>query len=268
MSENAVYDLLRRVPPANIKDRLYDAIHLAPDLTDTLLSTVDIPLKVIKDPETGDSFLACEFNRDLDSYRSPFSNKYFPALPDGQKIPARLRNIEVRANRAFTAYRQLYFQSGVAVSSVYLWEIDTHVFGFGVFVKNEVDTKLRTGEPVKGSIDCTDVVEIDESSKEGTYTLTASVLLAVSLDVGLGKPLTLSGSTSERKVAKKHWDNDDDHIVNAGELIEGNAAHFRDTINTSYVSHMKHILDLIAVQSSSQMQDALAAALRARLGKK
>jgi capping protein beta len=110
------------------------------------------------------------------------------------------------------------------------------------------------------------VVEIDETSKDATYTLTASVLLAVSLDVGLGKPLTLSGSTSERKVIKKHWDNDDDHVVNAGELIEGNAAHFRETINTSYVSHMKHILDLIAVQSSTQMQDALAAALKLRMG--
>jgi capping protein beta len=262
----AVYDLLRRVPPATIKERLYEAIHLAPDLTDTLLSTVDIPLKVVKDSDSDAAFLACEFNRDLDSYRSPFSNKYSPALPDGQKIPARLRNIEVRANTAFNAYRQLYFQGGVA--SVYLWEIDTQVFGFGVFIKNEINTKLRSGEPIKGSIDCTDVVEIDESSKPATYTLTASVLLAIELDVGLGKPLTLSGSTSERKSVKKPFNSDDDHIINAGELIESNAAHFRDTINTNYVSHMKHILELIAVQSSSQMQDALAAALKARLGKR
>jgi capping protein beta len=269
MSETAVYDLLRRVPPSRIKDRLYDAIHLAsPDLTDTLLSTVDIPLKVVKDTDTDSSFLACEFNRDLDSFRSPFSNKYFPQLPDGQKIPSRLRNIEVRANTAFNAYRNLYFHVGQSVASVYLWEIDAKIFGFGVFIKNVVDTKLRTGEAVKGSIDCTDVVEVDESTKEAKYTLTASVLLAVEIDVGLGSPLTLSGSTSERKTVTKHWDNEDDHIVNCGELIESNAAHFRDTINTNYVSHMKHILELIAVQERGAMQDALAQALKARLGKK
>jgi capping protein beta len=265
MSEAAVYDLLRRVPPAKIEQRREDAIRLAPDLTDTLLSTVDVPIKVVKDTDSDSLFLACEFNRDLDSFRSPFSNKYFPPLPDGQKIPDRLRKIEVRANTAFNAYRQLYFQGGI--SSVYLWEIDTNVIGLGVFIKNEVNTTLRSGEAVKGTIDCSDVVEIDETSKDATYTLTASVLLSIEMDVGLDKPLALSGSTSERKAVTKHWDTDDDHIVNVGELIESNAAHFRDTINTNFVSHLKHLLELIAVQSVSQTQSAMVAALQARLRK-
>jgi capping protein beta len=264
MSEASVYDLLRRVPPAKIEDRRTDAIHLAPDLTDTLLSTVDVPLKVKTDADSDSPFLACEFNRDLDSHRSPLSNKYFPPLPDGQAIPARLRKIEVRANTAFNAYRQLYFQGGI--SSVYLWEIDASVLGFGVFIKNQVDTTLRSGERVKGTIDCSDVVEIDESSKDATYTLTASVLLSIELEVGLDKPLTLSGSTSERKAVRKHFDNDDDHIVNVGELIESNAAHFRDTINTNFVSHLKRLLELVAVQGASQGQDLLAQALKKRLG--
>jgi capping protein beta len=265
MSETAVYDLLRRVPPSKIEARLYDAIHLAPDLTDTLLSTVDIPLKVIQDKDQNAPFLACEFNRDLDSYRSPFSNKYFPPLPDGQKISARFRNIEVRANTAFNAYRQLYFQGGI--SSVYLWEMDAKVFGFGVFIKNEVNTKLRSGEPIKGTIDCSDVVEVDESTREASYTLTSSVLLKVSVDVGLGEPLAVSGSTADRKTIRKHWDNDDDHIVNIGELVESNAARFRDTINTIYVSKMKQILDLIANQDTNAVQKQLAEALKARFGK-
>jgi len=265
MSETAVYDLLRRVPPAKIEARLYDAIHLAPDLTDTLLSTVDIPLKVVQDKDTNAAFLACEFNRDLDSHRSPFSNKYFPPLPDGQKIPARLRNIEVRANTAFGAYRQLYFQGGI--SSVYLWEIDTKVFGFGVFIKNEVNTNLRTGEPIKGTIDCSDVVEVDESSKDATYTLTSSVLLKCSIEVGVGEPLSVSGSTADRKSVRKHFDTDDDHIVNIGELIEMNAARFRDTMNTIYISKMKQVLDAIANKDTNQVQKSLADALKARFGK-
>jgi capping protein beta len=269
MSANAVYDLLRRVPPSQIKERLYDAIHLAPTLADTLLSTVDVPLKIVKDTDSDSPFLACDFNRDLDNYRSPFSSKYFPPLPDGQQPPKRLRNIEIRANTAFNAYRNLYFQGGNSVSSVYLWEVDEGVIGFGVFTKNEVSGKLRSGEAISGSIDCSDVVEIDERSKNATYALTASVVLSVKLDVGLGSPLTLSGNTtSERREVKKPWETDDDHIVNAGELIESNAARLRDTVNTSYVSSMKHILDLIAVQATGQAQAALASALKARLGKK
>ena len=84
MSEDAVYDLLRRVQPSEIEPRLYDVIHLCPDLTDTLLSTVDTPMKIEEDPEAGGQFVACEFNRDIDSHRSPLSNKYYPPLADGQ----------------------------------------------------------------------------------------------------------------------------------------------------------------------------------------
>ena len=265
MSEEAVYDLLRRVPPAKIEARLYDVIHLRPDLTDTLLSTVDIPLKIVEDTETNGSFVACDFNRDLDSFRSPFSSKYFPPLPDGQQISQRLRKMEIKANNAFNAYRQLYFQGGI--SSVYLWDVDDKVIGFGVFIKNEIDTTLRSGEAIKGTIDCSDVVEIDESSSKATYTLTSSVLLKVSVDVKMGTPLTISGSTADRKSVTKEWKTDDDHIINVGELVESNAARFRDTINTIYVSKMKQIVDLIANQNTNDVQRQLAEALKARFGK-
>jgi capping protein beta len=265
MTETAAYDLLRRVPPSKIEQRLYDTIRLAPDLTDTLLSTVDIPLKIVQDSDSNSPFVACEFNRDLDSHRSPHSNKYFPALPDGQKIPARLRNMETKANLAFGAYRQLYMQGGI--SSVYLWTIEDKLFGFGVFIKNEVNTKLRTGQPIQGTIDCSDVVEVDESSKRAKYTLTSSVLLKVSVDVGLSAPVSVSGSTADRKETVKEWNSDDDHIVNIGELIEMNAARFRDTINTIYVSKMKHIVELIANQDTNAVQKSLADAIKKRFGK-
>ena len=68
---DSVYDLLRRVPPKKIETRLFDAISLAPDEEDTLLSTVDIPLKIKTDEVTSAEYVACEFNRDLDSHRSP-----------------------------------------------------------------------------------------------------------------------------------------------------------------------------------------------------
>ena len=262
-AEEAVYDLLRRVTPSDIEQRLYDAIHLSPDLTDTLLSTVDTPMKVIDDTTANGKFIACEFNRDLDSHRSPLSNKYFPDLPDGQPISKRLRDIEIKANRAFDSYRHLYFEGGI--SSVYLWDIEDKIFGFGVFIKNEVDTTLRTGQKITGSIDCSDVVEVDESGPTASYTMTSSVLMHVELDIGLSKPLIISGSTASRKSINKPWKNDDDHIVNIGEFVESTAKGFREAIDNIYISKIKQITELIAKSETSSNEDALANELRMKL---
>jgi hypothetical protein len=41
-----------------------------PTLVEDLLSSVDQPLKVARDKETGKDYLLCDYNRDGDSYRS------------------------------------------------------------------------------------------------------------------------------------------------------------------------------------------------------
>jgi len=253
---NGVYDLLRRVPPNKIETRLFDAISLVPDLEETLLSTVDTPLKIKTDEITNHQFVACEFNRDYDSHRSPFSNQYFPPIEDGQKISERLRAIEVKANNAFQAYCHLYFKGGT--SSVYLWEIEENTFGFGVFIKNEVDTTLTDGRTLKGCIDCSDTIEVDESESTAKYTLTSSVIMRLEIDIGLDKPLIINGSVSEAKVRQVAWTNDDDHIVNVGKLVEDNSTNFRDIIEEMYVKKLNHIAELLKNTTISEQQKLLA----------
>ena len=261
-----VYDLMRRVPPSKVENRLYDCIELCPDLTDTLLSTIDTPLKVETDTEANVEFIACEFNRDLDSHRSPISNHYFPPLPDGQELNPRLRKMEQKANTAFNAYRHLYFQGGIC--SVYLWEIDENIFGFGIFIKNPVDTQLRDGAHFKGCIDCTDTIEVDESTPgQAKYSLTSSVILNAELDIGLSAPLNISGSTADRKEKTASYRSDDDHIINIGQFVEKNSANFRDKIQSIYIEKMKQILNIIAHKDGNSIQDMMAKAFQARQGK-
>jgi F-actin capping protein, beta subunit len=83
--------------------------------------------------------LLCDYNRDGDSYRSPWSGEFEPSLdhpseggigPDGSNegagegaVPSeRVRKMEIRANEAFDVYRELYYEGGV--SSVYFWNLD------------------------------------------------------------------------------------------------------------------------------------------------
>lgn len=124
-------DLMRRLPPQQIEKNLTDLIDLVPSMCDDLLSSVDQPLKIAQDRSNGKDYLLCDYNRDGDSYRSPWSNTYDPPLEDGSMPSERLRKLEIDANHAFDQYREMYFEGGV--SSVYLWDMD-HGFAGWYFV--------------------------------------------------------------------------------------------------------------------------------------
>ncbi|KAJ1471991.1 F-actin-capping protein subunit beta, partial [Baffinella frigidus] len=111
-SFNAALDLFRRLPPSNVETDLVNALNLVPDLMDDLLSAVDQPLKVFTCPETNKKFILCDYNRDGDSYRSPWSNKYSPELEDGITPDEDLRKLEISANEVFDKYREVYYESG------------------------------------------------------------------------------------------------------------------------------------------------------------
>lgn len=78
----------------------------------------------------GRKYLLCDYNRDGNSYRSPWSNKYFPPLPAEEEATASafypsdwLRSMEAEANELFDIYRELYYEGG-GTSSFYMWDID------------------------------------------------------------------------------------------------------------------------------------------------
>lgn len=134
-----VRDLLRRLNPKHTATHLNSIISLAPDLTEDLLSSVDQPLTIKRCKQSGRDYLLCDYNRDGDSYRSPWSNQFDPPLDEagaggvgaggvsegageGAVPSERVRKMEIRANDAFDVYRELYYEGGV--SSVYFWNLD------------------------------------------------------------------------------------------------------------------------------------------------
>lgn len=88
------------------------------------------------DEDEGREYLQCEYNKDGDSYRSPWSNKYFPPIeveddPDYQAIypSPDLLEMEGKANELFYRYCKLYYDSDFH-TSVYFFDTDT-ASGFG-----------------------------------------------------------------------------------------------------------------------------------------
>lgn len=96
---------------------------------------MDQPLGVKVCKATSKKYLTCDYNRDGDSYRSPWSGEYEPELSDGATPSEELRKLEIFANDAFDIYRDLYYEGGV--SSAYLWDQDNGFAGVALFKKCE-----------------------------------------------------------------------------------------------------------------------------------
>ena len=191
-------DLLRRLPPQEIEKKLHHLIDLVPELCEDLLSSVEQPLKIARDQMVGKDFLLCDYNRDGDSYRSPWSNQYEPALDDGAMPSERLRKMEIEANTAFDQYREMYFEGGV--SSVYLWDRD-HGFAGVVLIKNFGGGDSKT----HGCWDSIHVVEVLEKSsgRSAHYKLTSTSLLWLQKNKARGCTIDLSGSLTRQ--VKNHF---------------------------------------------------------------
>jgi capping protein beta len=241
-------DLMRRLPPQTIEEHLAGLIDLVPGLCEDLLSSIDQPLKVAKDKKNKRDYLLCDYNRDGDSYRSPWSNTYDPPLDDGATPTDKLRDLEIKANAAFDTYRDMYYEGGV--SSVYLWDLEA---GFaGVILIKKVGDGSRK---IKGCWDSIHVVEVQERSSghNATYKLTSTVMLWLETNKeGSGK-MQLGGSlTRQDENENVTITEDKPHVANIGHMVEDMENKMRNTLNEIYFGKTKDIVnDLRSVKNLS-----------------
>jgi len=231
-------DLMRRLPPAQIEDNLAGLIDLVPDLTEDLLSAVDQPLKIAYDSHSKRDYLLCDYNRDGDSYRSPWSNKYDPPLDDGAVPSAQLRNIEVQANEVFDIYRDLYFEGGV--SSVYCWDLDEG-FAAVILIKKTQD-QSKKGQPMKGTWDSIHVVEVKDSKKNATYKLTSTVMLSIETETEGTGNVNLSGSLTRQETKDFPVNDASPHVTNIGRMVEDMESKLRLTLEQIYFGKTKEVV--------------------------
>uniref|UniRef100_A0A336M726 F-actin-capping protein subunit beta n=1 Tax=Culicoides sonorensis TaxID=179676 RepID=A0A336M726_CULSO len=240
-------DLMRRLPPQQIEKNLIDLIDLAPALCEDLLTSIDQPLKIAKDKATGKDYLLCDYNRDGDSYRSPWSNTYDPPLEDGSLPSERLRNLEVEANYAFDQYREMYYEGGV--SSVYLWDLD-HGFAGVILIKKAGDGNKK----IKGCWDSIHVVEVQEktSGRSAHYKLTSTAMLWLQTNKQGSGTMNLGGSLTRQVEQDAPVAETSPHIANIGRMVEDMENKIRNTLNEIYFGKTKDIVNgLRSVQSLS-----------------
>lgn len=249
-------DLIRRLDPRSITSNLSNICALVDDeeIVADLLSSVDTPLVVQNCSKTGKDYLCCDYNRDGDSYRSPFSNVYYPELSSSEINDAPypsdlLRQLEIKANDSFDIYRDLYYEGGI--SSVYLWDTaedeDDNALeeGFAgvVLFKKETDDK-------SGNWDSIHVFEVIKQSKNKyLYKLTTSVVLNLENKKSTnGGNLGLAGNLTRQLEQEQALELDSgvnletNHLINLGQLVEKLEYNIRNLLQAVYFDKLKDIM--------------------------
>lgn len=252
-------DLMRRLPPQRINKSLSDLLVLLPDCIEELLSSVDQPLSVQQDKENGKFFLICDYNRDGDSWRSPWSNKYYPDNQvEGYFPNERLRLLEIDANQAFDQYREMYFEGGT--SSVYLWDqnMPNQCFAGVILIKNFCDESKK----IKGCWDSIHVFEAIEkdNSRMVHYKLISTVMLWLETNKKNSGTMNLGGSLTRQSESDAQVTDMSSHIANIGKLVEDMENKIRNTLNEIYFGKTNSILNglrSLSPLSDQKQQEAL-----------
>ncbi|KAE9589115.1 hypothetical protein Lal_00000385 [Lupinus albus] len=237
----AAMGLMRRIPAKHTDTALSALLSLMPNHSSDLLSQVDQPLQVLCDLDSGKQFILCEYNRDADSYRSPWSNKYHPTLEDGSLPSLELRKLEVEANDIFAIYRDQYYEGGI--SSVYMWEDDNEGFVACFLIKKDGSKtgQGRRGYLEEGSWDAIHVIEVGPEEEENTnYRLTSTVMLTLTTNNESSGTFSLSGSI--RRQMTMRLSVADGHLCNMGRMIEEMESKLRYSLDQVYFGKTREMV--------------------------
>jgi len=263
-------NLMRRMPPAFVENSLAGLLELVPQLTDDLLANVDQPLKVEKD-SSGREFVKCDYNRDGDSYRSPWNNQYTPAAEDVLYPPKRLRDMEVAANAVFEVYRKLYFEGGI--SSVYFFETnqnDPECFGASFLIHKDVEAGKAIDKGFWDSVHVFDVSPDKEKKGFFTYKLTTTVMVSMGMANKDAGDIDLSGNMTRQETQSLACTKEKPHLMQMGGMLEDMELRIRNTIEGVYIQKTREVVNGIRAvgglsgdQQKSDLASSLAAAVSA-----
>lgn len=248
--------LVKRMPPSSVENCLAGLLSVAPHLTDDLLNNVDVPLTIETDSKDGRSFIKCDFNRDGDAYRSPWSNTYFEEgeAVDGELFPrSDLRTLEIEANAIFDVYRRMYFGDG-SISSVYFFETEegnASAWGATFLIHKVVP---QANDLKNGWWNSTHVFDAKGDGSNWTYELSSAVMVSMLMSSdGLGD-VNLSGSSTKQSSKTFAVDVNHPHIENIGRMLENQELEMRNETEGTYIAKTRQVINGMRSPDAQKMQ--------------
>lgn len=215
-------------------------------------------MKTLTCTKTGKAFLCCDYNRDGDLYRSPFSNEFIgdsPAEDDAPKPSTHLRELELFANDSFDIYRELYYEGGI--SSVYLWDKEEGDATSDGSIGFDGVLLLKKTLDDSSSWDSIHVFEIDgKDSSNATYRLTSTIILDLADSESRDNSTYLSGNLTRQTERDYSFKDSSSHVANIGTLIEDVEIQMRNMLQEVYFGKTKDILQDIRSFNSLEEREA------------
>ncbi|KAF2154756.1 F-actin capping protein [Myriangium duriaei CBS 260.36] len=239
---DSALDLLRRLPPSRTAEHLTSICTLIPEHEESLLASVDVPLTVARCPATGRDYLLCDYNRDGDSHRSPWSNAFYPSIDDAELPSERIRKMEVRLNEGVDVYRELYFEGGTG--SAYLWGLEDGFAGVVLLKKSQGSAGW----------DSIHVLEVVERGRSARYKLTSTVILGLGMKNEALGSVDLSGNMTRQVEQDMTVEGGDEgHVVNIGRMVEDMESKMRNLLQEVYFGKAKDVVgDLRSIPPISE----------------
>ncbi|CRH00489.1 F-actin-capping protein subunit beta, putative [Plasmodium relictum] len=211
------------------------------NLTNNILINKEGPIKTKFDSEEKKYYLANMFNKEKDSYRSPYANIYYPDHFSNSYIPSEpLRNLEILFNEVFDRYRRAYYISGL--SSVYLWPNPIEEGFVGCFlIKKKEDYDANINIIWEG----THLIQVNISHLIIHYQISSTVNFYVTkkneiiLSASINKALENSKKILDMNILKDKFF----HIENMGKMIESIENSLRKSIEYIYILKINDILN-------------------------
>ncbi len=233
-------NITRRLPAAEIDTVVSNLISLRPDLKMFLNSRIDCRLQVLADEATGKLFIASDFNRIMQSYRSPWSNVYIPASDEIVNYyfpPEQLRKLEMTFNELLMSYCHVYYENGVA--SAYFSEgVDHGVFFVVIHIKKDVnDPHSKESHTWESTHSVRISSKLHEHNPDSADHIPVELFMSSTVltvfDFGGKRPCSLNGSMGKEGTRSFVSFNDFDEqlIKQLGELLEENENALRSSID-------------------------------------
>lgn len=242
---NAAFSLNRKLPPQSIPANIAGILTLIEeeDTQDEVAQRIDQPLEYGDDTETNLKFLKCEYNRDGDSWRSPFSNQYFPPLDaeveDAYFPSGQLLELEKGTNKVLSEYTSLYF--GDADASAYYFETTDTGFGACFLIKSHIQMAKGVESSQWDSIH---TFTVEEAGGQHTYTLVSTIFLHLAFSGDhFGKAKIAGTSTKKTEKSYPSATENKQHLERMGGQMEQNESWLRNEMDNLYVNKTKQIIN-------------------------
>ena len=195
-----------------------------------LSSRIDGRLQILPDDATGKLFIASDFNRIKQSYRSPWSNVYIPQSSEIENYyfpPEQLRKLEMTFNELLLSYCHVYYEN--AIGSAYFSEgVDHGTFFVVIHIKKDYSegSESHCWESTH-SVKVSAKFEGDQVHVEIAMTSTVLTIFEFATYTNLNGSVSKTGN---RTFSAYSNDFDEPLVRNLGELLEENENGLRGTM--------------------------------------